>query len=1022
MSVSLSQFRPVAGGEATRIRLNDTGDGVIAKGTSLKGRAVAWVAETFGEGKAKNQATIRAFTEAVRTEYGDRAADAVGEQLRTRLEQGRPLSARQVERAIARAEQEVAAENRETARDLTTLTPGGPSAFRSLVDQVVARHGLDQRVADALLDPANAESSLLRELIRDSITGRGAELSHKPLEGQDAVALAEAEVLRAARRVETKLALADGIAALSGGGFAGEVAAVVQGAGMDDRVRTALADPTSPAGGRLVAAIRTAIDDAARQQAPVPLTLDQARTAARTAILDAARDVERRLAAVDRILDSPGVTRLAGDTARGLINDRMLAGRDPLALAGGPGDAAQLRAQVTADVLAMAAAPTDQQIEKAATSRLAARMTTDLIDAAFVRDGNGSSLANVAVAEFARRLGLPPALLAGKLTPQVLDDAKAEVLRDVGRYPLGFPGALEQRILQKLREAMADSLIEAAATDPQIGTALAGLRLRADSDSIDGRIQSVFLKELTERLLDGPLAQQGGPPIDAARRAIGRALVTEASALAGGTAAEKRIFDALSRSTFGTALYRTLDDASRITLREAQIARALEEFATGDSEPGTDSTIVGRMADLVTIRVRALRQEALAGQPPVQLSEADALRRLRDRDPAFVGRMDVVLATVAPEGRPPTQGAWLENRIALAEMRDRARDLAATPENAGNEVQRFITAGLREISTTMFAAALEAMGEPPPCDFAVLSLGSTARGEASPFSDMEFAILLPEDSTPQTLAYFQRLSALVRDQVYALGETGGAERNEGFHWDSALNPYNRPDEFIGSARQLVATHVSMTTADGFGRTMFTNAEWMTGGDALQGDGPDASWSLVQGLHREVAGRIATPDGQTGLTRGQSLGRWMIGEAVDMADSGLAGLGQGEVDVKALGRLPMMLAQGLALENGIVFDELGEASNSTVQRVDALVARGVMSRADGDALIDLQDRLSKIRVQGHFHADGGPLADTVRRDAGPSQPDGPLHLPPTEFDQLVADLRAFRDRAEAWVGAPGGPLQ
>jgi hypothetical protein len=286
---------------------------------------------------------------------------------------------------------------------------------------------------------------------------------------------------------------------------------------------------------------------------------------------------------------------------------------------------------------------------------------------------------------------------------------------------------------------------------------------------------------------------------------------------------------------------------------------------------------------------------------------------------------------------------------------------------------------------------------------------------------MEFAILLPEDGTPQTVEYFQRLSGLVRDQVYALGETGNDERNEGFHWDGALNPYTDPNEFIGSARHLVAKNVSMT-GDGFNRTMFTNTEWLTGGDALQGQGPDASWALVQGLHREVAGRITTPDDEAGRTQGQALGRWMVEKAVEAANGGLVFLDRGEVDVKELGRLPMMLAQGLALENGIVFDQLGDAANSTVQRVDALVARGVMSRADGDALIDLQDRLSKIRVQGHFHADGGPLADTVRRDAGPSQPDGPLHLPPTEFDQLIADLTAFRNRAQAWVNAQGGPLQ
>jgi hypothetical protein len=58
----------------------------------------------------------------------------------------------------------------------------------------------------------------------------------------------------------------------------------------------------------------------------------------------------------------------------------------------------------------------------------------------------------------------------------------------------------------------------------------------------------------------------------------------------------------------------------------------------------------------------------------------------------------------------------------------------------------------------------------PPCEFALISLGSLSRKEMSPYSDLEFAILISENSS-ENVAYFRKLVRWLEIQVIHLGET-----------------------------------------------------------------------------------------------------------------------------------------------------------------------------------------------------------------------------------------------------------
>lgn len=60
--------------------------------------------------------------------------------------------------------------------------------------------------------------------------------------------------------------------------------------------------------------------------------------------------------------------------------------------------------------------------------------------------------------------------------------------------------------------------------------------------------------------------------------------------------------------------------------------------------------------------------------------------------------------------------------------------------------------------------------ENPPCDFSVVVFGSLARGEATPYSDVEYLFLIGDDS-PASMAYFECLAMTTYFVFNNLGET-----------------------------------------------------------------------------------------------------------------------------------------------------------------------------------------------------------------------------------------------------------
>lgn len=96
----------------------------------------------------------------------------------------------------------------------------------------------------------------------------------------------------------------------------------------------------------------------------------------------------------------------------------------------------------------------------------------------------------------------------------------------------------------------------------------------------------------------------------------------------------------------------------------------------------------------------------------------------------------------------------------------------------GNEKERVqaiqrmyaeIAVSMKELVKSMINDCVEVMSS-PCCRYAVLGLGSTAREESTPYSDLEFCILVEKD-TEDALQYFTHLTNFFHLKVVELGET-----------------------------------------------------------------------------------------------------------------------------------------------------------------------------------------------------------------------------------------------------------
>ncbi len=342
-------------------------------------------------------------------------------------------------------------------------------------------------------------------------------------------------------------------------------------------------------------------------------------------------------------------------------------------------------------------------------------------------------------------------------------------------------------------------------------------------------------------------------------------------------------------------------------------------------------------------------------------------------------------------------GTTAANRRFLAQLREKANALDG---NDGLDQLGFISSGMRQLTAQMIRQAIAVAG-PAPAElgpdfkFEAISLGSTSRAEASVYSDVEFAFVLPENLSDEQVEtareHLQKVSILVRMQVKALGESGELGLPQKVHWDEAWNtPAESPEAFIGRPADLVASSFGVsddhpTEANHF--TMFANAEWLFSSDE-NGSARLGSTDLTEALHAATRNNLMGGATKNRPANATVLGKWLMNEGLaiqsntqaDRRPSHLLALikagavGDLKVNVKQLSRLPMMLAQGLCLINGIYQENEDRRSpsgaylHSTHMRAEALVRAGVLDRQQGDDLVRAMDLLGKVRIASHLAND------------------------------------------------------
>nr|WP_166158012.1 tetratricopeptide repeat protein [Neochlamydia sp. AcF84]NGY95860.1 hypothetical protein [Neochlamydia sp. AcF84] len=115
-----------------------------------------------------------------------------------------------------------------------------------------------------------------------------------------------------------------------------------------------------------------------------------------------------------------------------------------------------------------------------------------------------------------------------------------------------------------------------------------------------------------------------------------------------------------------------------------------------------------------------------------------------------------------------------DNRIVLKNFREeiekKIQRLTGTPFfHEVKELYSNIAQNIKAFFSSLVNQAIDVLG-PAPCEYAMIGFGSLAREEMTPYSDLEFGILMQTEN-PENRDYFKRLTTLIHLKVINLGET-----------------------------------------------------------------------------------------------------------------------------------------------------------------------------------------------------------------------------------------------------------
>lgn len=169
-------------------------------------------------------------------------------------------------------------------------------------------------------------------------------------------------------------------------------------------------------------------------------------------------------------------------------------------------------------------------------------------------------------------------------------------------------------------------------------------------------------------------------------------------------------------------------------------------------------------------------------------------------------------------------------RSSRSSMKESLKKIRAGAESSLKEngsipaVIEMLTSGFKKILSDLIAECIELLGQQPPTAYAVIALGSMGRQEMCPYSDIEFAFLLENESEAHC-SYFDRLCQLLMIKIINLGETAASFQRprrvldkfiegksftpNGFNMDGGLSPLGKSGvyQLIGKP-ETIASYIS----------------------------------------------------------------------------------------------------------------------------------------------------------------------------------------------------------------------
>ncbi|MCE5318089.1 MAG: DUF2225 domain-containing protein [Parachlamydia sp.] len=302
---------------------------------------------------------------------------------------------------------------------------------------------------------------------------------------------------------------------------------------------------------------------------------------------------------------------------------------------------------------------------------------------------------------------------------------------------------------------------------------------------------------------------------------------------------------------------------------------------------------------------------------------------------------------------------YLERRHKLQELR-RAINVALDKTDAVKQTLEAFSIGIGAFLEAMLNEMYPIIGK-PPCEFTVLSLGSLARKEMSPYSDLEFAFLV-KDSSEENLAYFRTVVSWLEIQVINLGETpikildGGyvSPVDRGFSFDDGGNtPLGKPGqiELIKTPVQLAQLQTERFYSEDFILSNVLRTAGLLFGDAI----------LYKEYLQAMETIISMQSSRSSLTlRKERTQNCLDGHLVQFKP----GLNKDKQEMPVfnvkfeLYRIPNFLIAGLA-------DYFGIDINNSWEKLDALEGIEILSKEGVMHLKKALNEIMHLRMRCHM---------------------------------------------------------